>query len=111
MPSQTESSISRQRQRTAQLRSRRYVPTPVYRLAEHLKRDGVELHKVRGPWRPVGRPLPPPGRKADKVIAVVTNGVAEFAVDTAERAADLSGLLNWVGVDHLEPIPNLRPPE
>jgi hypothetical protein len=40
----------------------------------------------------------------------VTNGVTELAVDTAERAADVSGLLNWCGIERLDPIPNLRPP-
>jgi hypothetical protein len=44
------------------------------------------------------------------MIPIVTNGVTEVAVDTAERAADVSGLLNWCGVDHLDPVPNLRPP-
>ena len=111
MPSQRETSISRQRQRTTHARSRRYVPTLVYRLAERLKRDGVELQKVRGPWRPVRRSLLGLGRSAQTVIAVVTNGVAEFAVDTVQRAVDLSGLLNWCGVDHLDPVPSLRPPE
>lgn len=111
MASQSESSISRQRQRSAQQRSRRYVPTPVYRLAEHLKQIGVELHKVRGPWHPIRRPLSRLGRNAQMVISVVTNGVAEFAVDTAQRAADLSGFLNWCGIEHLDPVPSLRPPQ
>ncbi len=97
--------------RTGQVGVRRYQPTPVYALAEHLKREGVELQKVRGPWRPIRRPLRRPGRNAEKAIPIVTNGVAELAVDSAERAADLSGLLNWCGVDHLEPFPNLRPPD
>jgi hypothetical protein len=96
---------------TGQVRLRRYEPTPVYALAEHLKRKGVELQKVHGPWHPIRRPLRRPGRNADKVIPIVTNGVAELAVDSAERAADLSGLLNWCGVDPLEPVPNLRPPD
>jgi len=86
-------------------------PTPVYALAEHLKRQGVELYKIRGPWHPIRRPLRRPGRNAGKAIPVVTNGVAELAVDTVERAADVSGLLNWCGVDRLEPVPNLRPPD
>jgi hypothetical protein len=111
MASQSEPSISRQRQRSAQQRSRRYVPTPVYRLAEHLKQVGVELHKIRGPWHPIRRPLSRLGRNAQMVISVVTNGMAEFAVDTAQRAADLSGLLNSCGVDHLDPVHCVRPPE
>ena len=90
---------------------RRYVPTPVYALAERLKRDGVELQMIHGPWRPIRRPLRRPGRNAETVIPIVTNGVAELAVDSEERAADLSGLLNWCGVDHLEPFLNLRPPD
>jgi hypothetical protein len=40
----------------------------------------------------------------------VTNGIVEIAVDTAEHAVDLSGFLNAAGVDHLDPIPNLRVP-
>ena len=98
------------RYRTERARSRRYEPTPVYVLAEHLKREGIELQKVHGPWHPIRRLLRRPGRKAEKAIPVVTNGVTELAVDTAERAADVSGLLNWCGIDHLEPVPNLRPP-
>jgi hypothetical protein len=41
----------------------------------------------------------------------VTNGIVEIAVDTAEHAVDLSGFLNAAGVDHLDPIPNLRVPD
>jgi len=41
----------------------------------------------------------------------VTNGIVEIPVDTAEHAADLSGFLNAAGVDHLDPIPNLRVPD
>ena len=77
-------------------RTQRYVPQGAYLLADRLKREGVALWGVRGPWR--------------AVLRVVTNGVAAIAVDTAERAADLSGLLNWCGVDHLEPVANLRAP-
>ena len=47
--------------------------------------------------------------------SVIFLGELNFAVqacpDTAERAADVSGFLNWCGVDHLEPVPNLRPPD
>jgi len=100
-----------QRRRADQGRSRRYEPTPVYALAEQLKREGVELHKVHGPWRPIRRRLRRPGRNTDNMIPIVTNGLTELAVDTAERAAEVSGLLNWCGVDHLEPVPNLRPPD
>jgi hypothetical protein len=37
--------------------------------------------------------------------------VVEIAVDTAEHAVNLSGFLNSAGVEHLDPIPSLRPPE
>ncbi len=94
-----------------QARIRRYEPTPVYVLAEHMKRQGVELDLVHGPWRPTRRPLRRPGRNAQKAIPIVTNGVTELVVDTAERAVDVSGLLNLCGVEHLDPIPNLRPPD
>jgi hypothetical protein len=96
---------------TRQFRLRRYEPTPVYALAEGLKRAGVELHLVHGPWRPVRRQLRRPGRNAQKAIPIVTNGVTEVAVDTAEHAVDVSGLLNWCGVEQLQPVPNLRPPD
>jgi hypothetical protein len=102
--------LEKQRNRAERARPRRYEPTPVYALAEHLKQEGVELQKVRGPWRPIRRSLRRPGRKAERAIPIVTNGVTELAVDTAERAADVSGLLNWCGIDRLDPIPNLRPP-
>ena len=102
---------STQRQSIQQSRTRRYEPTVLYALAAQLKREGQELQDFRGPWRPVRRPLRRPGRNAERAISLVTNGVVEIAVDTAEHAADLSGFLNASGVDHLDPIPNLRPPE
>jgi hypothetical protein len=97
--------------RTEQVRLRRYEPTPVYALAEHIKHEGVKLHLVHGPWHPIRRRLRRPGRNAQVAIPIVTNGRTEVAVDTAERAADVSGLLNLCGVDQLEPVPNLRPPD
>jgi hypothetical protein len=92
-------------------RPQRYEPTPVYALAEHLKQQGVDLHRIRGPWHSSRRTLRRPGRNAATGIPIVTDGVSELAVDSPERAADLSGFLNWCGVAHLEPVPNLRPPE
>jgi hypothetical protein len=97
--------------RIEQVRLQRYEPTPVYALAEHMKREGVKLYLVHGPWRPIRRRLRRPGRNAQNTIPIVTNGVTELAVDTAERAVDVSGLLNLCGVDHLEPVPKLRPPD
>jgi hypothetical protein len=93
------------------VRLRRYEPTSVYVLADGLKREGVELDKVYGPWYPIRRALRRVGRNAQQAIPIVTNGVTQLAVDTAEHAADVSGLLNWCGVDRLEPVPNLRPPD
>jgi hypothetical protein len=90
--------------------ARRYEPLAVYALAEQLKRQGMELHKFPGPWRPARRPLRRPGRNAERAIPLVTNGTVEIAVDTAEHAVDLSGFLNSAGVDQLDPVPNLRPP-
>ena len=92
-------------------RSRRYEPTPIYALAERLKRDGVPLHRASGPWRPSRRLLRRPGRNAEREIPIVTNGAVEIAVDTAEHAVDLSGFLNAAGLDHLDPVANLRPPD
>jgi hypothetical protein len=79
-------------------------------MADSLKRDGLDLHNVRGPWRAIQRTLLRPGRNAETELPIVTNGVVEIAVDTAEHAADLSGFLNSAGLDHLNPVPNLRPP-
>jgi hypothetical protein len=111
MASPTEASNSTPRRRAQKARTRRYEPTPVYALAEHLKRQGFELRRHQGPWRPTRRLLRRPGRNAERSIPIVTNGVVEIAVDTGERAVDLSGFLNAAGVDHLDPIPNLRAPE
>lgn len=93
------------------LRTRRYEPTPVYVLAEHLKREGIELRRFQGPWRPVKRRLRRLGRNGESTIPIITNGIVEIAVDTSEHAVDLSGFLNAAGVDHLDPVPNLRPPD
>lgn len=107
-----ESSTARSpmRLRPQQVRPRRYEPTSVYVLAERLQREGVKLHQVHGSWRPTRRLLRRPGRNAEWAIPVVTNGIVEIAVDTAQHAADLSGFLNSAGLDHLNPIPNLLPP-
>ncbi len=91
--------------------TRRYEPTPLYHLAERLERQGVKLQRIPGPWRPARCALRRPGRNAERSIPIVTNGVVEIAVDTAEHAVNLSGFLNSAGLDHLDPIPNLRPPE
>lgn len=94
-----------------QPRPRRYEPTPVYVLAERLKRSGINLQQAYGPWYATGRLLRRLGRNAERAIPIVTNGVAEIVVDTAEHAVDLSGFLNLCGIEHLDPIPNLRPPQ
>ena len=97
--------------RTQGARPRRYEPTPIYALAEQLRRDGVPIHRAPGPWRPDRLMLRRPGRNAERDIPIVTNGTVEIAVDTAEHAVDLSGFLNAAGLDHLDPVPNLRPPD
>jgi hypothetical protein len=96
---------------TSGMRKRRYEPEVVYAMADSLKREGFDLHSVRGPWRPILRALRRPGRNAERAVPIVTNGAVEIAVDTAEHAADLSGFLNSTGLDHLNPVPNLRPPD
>jgi hypothetical protein len=92
------------------LPTRRYEPTALYVLAKILKRKGVDLHNIPGPWRPIRRALRRPGRNAEQAVPIVTNGTVEIVVDTAEHAADLSGFLNSAGLEHLDPIPKLRPP-
>ena len=98
------------RERSQEASTRRYEPAVLYELADRLKRAGLELDRIRGPWRAGWRALRRPGRNAEQAIPVVTNGKVDIAVDTGERAADLSGFLNSSGVGHLEPVPNLRPP-
>ena len=109
-PSEHSASTSTVRGRNPGARTRRYEPTSLYVLAEHLKRQGFELRSFGGPWRPVRRGLRRPGRNGERSISLITNGVVEITVDTAEHAVDLSGFLNAAGVDHLDPVPNLRPP-
>ncbi len=109
LPNQRSPSAARLH--TQRARTRRYEPVAVYTVAEHLKRQGHELRPYQGPWRPIGLPLRRPGRNAERSIPVVTNGIVEIAVDTAEHAVDLSEFLNAAGVDYLDPVPNLRPPD
>ena len=112
MPTNAEhSDRSPDRGRTRPTRSRRYEPVPIYRLAEQLQRQGAKLHKIPGPWHPGRRTLRRPGRNAERTIPIVTNGLVEIAVDTAEHAVNLSGFLNSAGLDSLDPIPNMRPPD
>jgi hypothetical protein len=92
-------------------RTRRYEPTAIYALATSMKREGVDLHKLGGPWRPIRRALRRPGRNAERAVPIVTNGSVEIVVDTAEHAADVSGVLNSAGLNHLEPVWNLKPPD
>ena len=110
MPTSSGSPASEPRRHSQQPRPRRYEPTGIYLLAERLKRQGLELRSCPGPWRPARRPLQRQGRGAERTIPIVTNGAVEIAVDTAEHAVDVAGFLNSAGVDHLDPVPNLRPP-
>ena len=91
-------------------RRRRYEPTAVYHLAESLRRRGVDLASRSGPWRAIGRALRRPGRNRVPVLPIVTNGMAQVMVDTMEHARDLAGLLNWCGIEELDPVPDLVPP-
>ena len=104
-------SVSPSSSRGTRARPRRYEPEVVYAMADSLRREGLDLHSVRGPWRPILRALRRPGRNAERAVPIVTNGMVDIAVDTAEHAADLSGFLNSAGLDHIDPVPNLRPPD
>ena len=88
---------------------RRYEPTAVYHLAARAKARGIDLAHAAGPWRAAERRLTRPGRVSLHSIPVVTNERTEVAVDTAEHAVDVAGLLNWCGVDELDPVPELTP--
>ena len=91
-------------------RRRRYQPTAAYYLAESLRRRGIDLAMRSGPWRVVARALNRPGRNRTPVLPIVTNGAAQVMADTMEHARDLAGLLNWCGIDDLDPVPDLLPP-
>jgi len=88
----------------------RYEPTVVYHLAEQTKARGVDLSQVEGPWRADALALERPGRNSLDSIPIVTNEHTEVMVDTAEHASDVAGLLNWCGIEELEPIADLTPP-
>ena len=90
-------------------RRHRYEPTVVYIMAERARARGVDLEAAEGPWRPDVRALRRPGRNSLHNIPLVTNGQTEVMVDTPEHAADVAGLLNWAGVEQLEPDQDLRP--
>ena len=90
---------------------RRYVPTAAFALAERVKHMGVKLGIIDGPWRRTERSLERPGRNGLDVIPVVTNGETEMMVDTMEHAIDLAGLLNWCGLNRLDPVPDLTLPQ
>ena len=96
--------------RTKTERRRRYEPPAVYHLAESLRRRGIDLASRSGPWRAMGRALRRPGRNRIPVLPIVTNGMAQVMVDTMEHARDLAGLLNFCGIDELDPVPDLVPP-
>ena len=90
-------------------RRRRYQPVAVYQLTESLRNRGVDI-TAPGPWRAVARALQRPGRNRIPVLPIVTNGLASIMVDTMEHARDVAGLLNWCGIDELDPVPDLVPP-
>lgn len=91
-------------------RRRRYQPMAAYVIAERVKQSGAPIAAVEGPWRAGGRLLRRPGRNHLGMIPLVTNGHTEVMVDTMEHAADLSALLNWCGVEDLDPVADLSPP-
>jgi len=96
--------------RSTEERRMRYEPSAIYHLADSLRRQGIDLATRSGPWRAVARALQRPGRNRLPGVPIVTNGLAQVMVDTMEHARDLAGLLNWAGVDDLDPVPDLVPP-
>ena len=98
------------RSSTAGERRRRYEPTHIYGLLESLRRQGIDLAVNSGPWRVMARALHRPGRNRIPILPIVTNGLAQVMVDTMEHASDLAGLLNWCGIEDLDPVPDLVPP-
>jgi hypothetical protein len=82
----------------------------MYELADVLRRQGIEFVRSSGPWKAVAGALARPGRASESVLPIVTNGATQLMVDTLEHARDVAGLLNWSGVDDLNPVPDLVPP-
>ena len=101
-----QNTLQYQRQPKARMR---YEPVTVYHLAEQVKAGGVDLEQAEGPWKPGVRTLSRPGRNSLHNIPLVTNDSTEVMVDTMEHACDVAGLLNWCGVEHLDPVPELAP--
>ena len=91
-------------------RRRRYEPKAMYELADQLHRRGIEFVTSSGPWRAVAQALARPGRARQSFLPIVTNGATSLMVDTLEHARDVAGLLNWSGVQDLNPVPDLVPP-
>jgi hypothetical protein len=98
------------RSEAASDRRRRYEPKAAYALAESLRRQGMDLATNSGPWRVIARALKRPSRDRGAILPIVTNGFAQVMVDTMEHARDLAGLLNWCGIEDLDPVPDLVPP-
>ena len=90
---------------------RPYEPTAVYALASRVKGRGIQLSDAVGPWRADERRASRPGRTSVHELPVVTNERIAVVVDTPERAEDVAGLLNWCGVEDLDPVPELVPEE
>jgi len=103
-----KNTLSNQRRPNARMR---YEPTVVYQLAKRARSRGVDLNAMQGPWRAGQRPLRAPGRNSLSAIPIITNERTQVMVDTAEHAVDVAGLLNWCGVNDLDPVPDLLPPE
>jgi hypothetical protein len=91
-------------------RRTRYQPAAIYDLMDSLHRRGVDLATSSGPWRVIAHALKRPGREGVPFLPIVTNGLSQVMVDTMEHARDLAGLLNWSGVDDLDPVADLVPP-
>jgi hypothetical protein len=73
-------------------------------LADRARLAGVDLDAASGPWRAALR------RHKLELISVVTNDRTEIMAGSMQRAVDVAGLLNWCGLDDLEPVPDLKPP-
>ena len=76
----------------------RLPPSAVYQILDEVKKAGLELLTMRGPWTVGSVPLGRRGRAGATMVPSVECGATLLRIESEERARELAGLLNWCGV-------------